>query len=231
MFHQIPLSTNGLVMPPDFPVASYESVYSKAFGFVHSANEVYSHFAGAWNAVAYRFLALTEYEREFTSAIADRSPSPIARHHQERQLFGFFSNGFSVFEAAFYGVFSLGALIAPTFFPIASAKDQQRINPTSAMNAIRAAFPSDPLNGSLNAITNDPAYIEWREIRNVLTHRAAPGRTFFVGGGGDDDLIPDQWKIKNISLDSNMAPVRREQLAILLTDFMREVDTFSKSNF
>jgi hypothetical protein len=92
-------------MPPDFPTEAYESVFSKSLEYVQSANDIYSHFAGAWNAVAYRFLAVADYECELISSLSQRSPGPKIRHAQERQLFGFFSNGFSVFEAAFYGAF------------------------------------------------------------------------------------------------------------------------------
>jgi hypothetical protein len=227
MKKSIRLSTNGLVMPLDFPAEAYESVFSKSLKYVQSANDIYSQFAGAWNAVAYRFLAVADYEREFNSLVSDRSPEPEIRHAQERQLFGFFSNGFSVFEAAFYSAFSLGALVAPIAFPITSAKDQQRISATTTMAALKATFPDDPINNLLGEISDDPAYLEWREIRNVLTHRAAPGRTFFAGIGGLDGL-PDQWKIKNITLDADMAPARRAQLSKLLTKFIDAVDVFSR---
>ncbi|NBX03534.1 MAG: hypothetical protein EBR02_05675 [Alphaproteobacteria bacterium] len=55
-----PLSTNGLVMPLDFPVADYEAIHSIVEPRTRKAKETYEQFAGAWNAVAYRFLALTE---------------------------------------------------------------------------------------------------------------------------------------------------------------------------
>lgn len=218
-------------MPRDFPVAALESIHSKAFAYRATQPEIYEHFATAWNAVAYRFLAVADYESEFTASLSMRLSDAAVRHEQEKHLFGFFSNGFSVFEAAFYGLFSLGSLFSAIAFPMATAKDQQRISPTSTIKAVRAAFPTSPLNAALHLIANDPAYVEWREIRNILTHRAAPGRRFYADLGGKDFSIPDQWKLKDISLDVDMAPGKRAQLSRLLSLFMNEVDVFAKAQF
>jgi hypothetical protein len=225
-----PLSINGLIMPPDFPVAEYESVHKRVEPRARSSKDIYEQFAGAWNAVAYRFLAVTEYETAFGASLSTGggSPKPSERYQQERDLFGFFSNGFSVFEAVFYGLFGLGAFLSTTNFPMSTAKDQQRISPSSTVAAIAKAFPGEPINQVLSGISSDPAYVEWREVRNILTHRAAPGRTFFVGIGTDDTL-PDQWKIKSIPLDAKMAPSRRGDLSRLLGLLLQGIDQFAKS--
>jgi hypothetical protein len=52
-------------------------------------------------------------------------------------------------------------------------------------------------------------------VRNVLTHRTAPGRTIFVSIGSDTDL-PPRWKIDNISLDENTAASRRTHASRML---------------
>jgi hypothetical protein len=80
----------------------------------------------------------------------------------------------------------------------------------------------------MGAVTRDSAYLEWREVRNVLTHRAVPGRTFFVGIGGDDVLV-DQWKIKNIPLDEKMASKRRAELSRLLGDMLAAIERFAEA--
>ena len=218
-------------MPPDFPVTEYESVHMVVESRASGANDIYEQFAGAWNALAYRFLAVTEYEAAFTASITafGSSPKPLDRHQQERDLFGFFSNGFSVFEAAFYSLYSLGAFHSGVKFPMGTAKDQQRITPSSTAAAIAKAFPDDPIQLAVDAVMSDAAYVEWREIRNILTHRAAPGRTFFVGIG-DDNVIPDEWKIKSIPLDVKMAPTRRSNLSRLISGLLRGIDQFAKSH-
>lgn len=216
-------------MPPDFPVVQYELIHKRAEPRAKTSNHVYEHFAGAWNAIAYRFLAATEYEGTFTASLAGAgsSPAPLVRFQQERDLFGFFSNGFSVFEATFYGLFSLGSFLSAAIFPLGTAKDQQRITPTSTAAALAVAFPGDPIHKIISTVLQDPAYLEWREVRNVLTHRAAPGRIFFVGIGGDNAL-PDQWKIRNIPLNMNMAPARRADLSRLLGNLLQGIDDFTR---
>jgi hypothetical protein len=218
-------------MPSDFPVAEYESVHKIVAPRAHTPQDVYEQFAGAWNALAYRFLAVTEYEAALTGSLAKAgtSPTPTERYRQERDLFGFFSNGFSIFEAVFYGLFSLGAFLSATSFPLSTAKDQQRISPSSTATAMANAFPGDPLQQVIIRVSSDPAYVECREVRNVLTHRAAPGRTFFVGIGGDD-VLADQWKIKGIPLDAKMAATRRIDLARLLCEMMQGIDQFAQSH-
>jgi hypothetical protein len=226
-----PLSTNGLIMPPDFPVAQYESVHGRVEPRARTSNDIYEQFAGAWNALSYRFLALTEYEAAFSASVArvgSRS-SPLERHRQERDLFGFFSNGFSVFEATFYGLYSLGSFINAAAFPMSTAKDQQRITPSSTTAAMAKAFPGDPIHQTISTVLSDPALLEWREVRNILTHRVAPGRIFFVGIGGDD-ILPDQWKIKSIPLDEKMASARRGDLSRLLSVLMQGIDQFAQSH-
>jgi len=217
-------------MPADFPVAEYESVHKKGETCATAQPAIYEQFAGAWNALSYRFVAMAGYGAALTDSLAKvgASPPPNERYSQERDLFGFFSNGFSIFEAAFYGLFSLGAFISPANFPIATAKDQQRISPAVTAGAVAKAFPGDPLQLVITRVSTDSAYVEGREVRNVLTHRSAPGRTFFVGIGGDD-VLADEWKIKSIPLDAKMANSRRADLARLLGDLVQGIDQFAKS--
>jgi hypothetical protein len=217
-------------MPPDFPVAFYEAVYKKVERRASTVPDLYEQFAGAWNALAYRFLALAEHEAALTVSLANlgASPSRLERYRQERDLFGFFSNGFSMFEAAFYGLFSIGAFVSSAGFPMSTAKDRQRISPSSTAIAMVRAFSGDPLNKIISSAASDPAYEECREVRHILTHRAAPGRTFFVGLG-TDDLLPDQWKIKSIPLDDGMPPARRADLARLIGGLLQGIDQFTKS--
>jgi hypothetical protein len=202
-----PLKTNGLVMPGDFPTDHYNAIYDQTLAQVAAATP--DQFAGAWNAVAYRFLAMTDEEQTFTALVVNTAPEPPIRYQQERSLFGFFSNGFSVFEATFYALFALGALLSPSHFPIATAKDQQKISPHATSAAFAKAVSTDPINAVIGGLLSNTEFIEWREIRNILTHRAAPGRTFFVSIGDVADApLPDQWKIKGISLDTQMAVAR-----------------------
>ncbi len=159
-------------MPSDFPTEHYVSINQRAG--THSTSQ--EHFAGAWNAVAYRFDAVNEYHTALTTSLDSSRYGVVGpeRSRQERDLFGFFSNGFSVFEAAFYGLFSLGALVCAAGFPIATPKEQKRIGPSFTAIQIQKAFPGDPILEVMTSVITDPAYVDWGDVRHVLTHRVAP---------------------------------------------------------
>src|SRR3989344_958539 len=113
------LKSNGLNISEGFPIASYELI----FEIINSApkdSKLYEHFAGAWNAIAYRFQAVVEHGNAFAALIATHgsTPPPEERYAQEKTLFDFYSTGFSTFEATFYGLYTIGAFISPAEFPL-----------------------------------------------------------------------------------------------------------------
>lgn len=214
-------------MPADFPVAPFERVYARLRPRAATHAAQYEHFSGAWNAISFRYWALCAYGEDFTASIdeAGAADNHDQRYRQERHLFGFFSNGFSTFEAFFYGMFAIGAILQPASFPLATPKDQQAVSPSSTERAFTTAFRGDPLLASFQAIFSDAAYREWKEIRNVLTHRTAPGRRIFVSIESDE-VLPARWKINDIPLDRNTAATRRAHAARLLGVVLEAAATF-----
>jgi hypothetical protein len=214
-----PLTVNALLMPADFPAAAFERSYLRVRRRATSQASLFEHFSGAWNAVSMRYTAIVAHGDEFTRLITAPSgtaPDPRHRYEQEEHLFALFSNGFSAFEAYFYGMFAIGAFLRPADFPLAIAKEQQSVSPTTAGAAYRRFFAGDPVINAFDAVFQDGAYREFREVRNILTHRTSPGRQIFVGIGSDEEL-PARWKINNIPLDGRMAGDRRAEVARLLT--------------
>jgi hypothetical protein len=211
------LAVNGLVMPTDFPSAPFEVAYSRVVTLAgrHPANV--EHFMAAWNAISLRFLALISDGDEFTASIGrtGSTASLEERYSQERHLFGFFSNVFSSFEAYFYGMFAVGAMLNAAAFPLTTPREQQAVAPGSTERAYSTAFSTDPLLTAFQAVFADPAYRELREVRNILTHRTAPGRRIFVSIESDEDLSPE-WKINNIVLDGATTAARRAHTARIL---------------
>jgi hypothetical protein len=57
----VPLMANGLFMPDDFPRESFEAIHKKIASSASGSENIYAQFAGAWNALSYRYLALTQY--------------------------------------------------------------------------------------------------------------------------------------------------------------------------
>jgi len=222
------LSTNGLVMPAEFPTASYEAVYSVLVKRAQANAQLYEQFSGAWNAVSYRYLAVVECSEAFTASIVEHGtgPEPLERYRQERDLFAFFSNGVSAVDASFYGLFAIGAFLSPNHFPMTAPEDQQRVSAGSTRGAYAKAFPGDPILTVLDALSKNAAYQEWRDVRNTLTHRAAPGRRMYVGIP-EGEPLPDEWKILNIPLNKHTTETRKRELAWLLTSMLDAARTFA----
>ena len=226
------LSTNGLVMPTDFPRAPYEKIHATLAAKADSQGIYYREHAGAWNAVSYRFLAATHYSEDFTSTIIKHkgSASTEVRYQQERALFGFFTNALSALEAAFYGIYAIGGLVKPGCFPFTSAKEQQAVNPASTRTIYDKVFPSDPIISVFDRVLKDGAYQELKQIRNILAHRSAPGRQIYLQLGNSEP-IPEEWKLLNIPLDDKLTAIRRAALAQLLAELLQGAQVFADARF
>ena len=102
------------------------------------------------------------------------------RCRQERLLFSFFSEGLSCLECSYYGFYFVGAMVDEgSFNPMA---DRRAITPSFVTKRYEARFRNEPLTQSMLDVDQCAEAKEWREIRNVLSHRAAPGRGFYQGG-------------------------------------------------
>lgn len=163
---------------------------------------------------------MAEHGDAFTAAIT--ASRDAERYQQERDLFCFFGNGFSTFEAAFYGLFVIGTLLVPSQFPFMSPAQQRNVSPRRTQKAYSKAFPGDPIIAVLTALLSHPSYQDCSNIRHVLTHRLAPPRNLVIGGS-------DEWKVLNIPLDGTTTGSRRSNLAKLLTTLLEAAAAFTKA--
>ena len=220
------LTPNGLAPHASFPLAPYEAVHAVVVARWSTAAS-YQQYSGAWNALAYRFHGAVEAGTKFQKLLRDSGshPAPQQRFHQEEALFNFFSNGFAAFEALFYGLFAIGSCIDPGAFRLETQKEQQRVSPSHTNETFKRAFASDPILSAFANVFSDPAYQRWRDMRNVLTHRAAPGRRMYVGIGRND-APPVEWKLNGLPLDAVLVPSHLAELASLIADVLSAAATF-----
>ena len=223
------LSNNGLTAHQDFPVEPYEIVHARAANR-WSQEASYSHYTGAWNALAYRFHGALDAGARFQKSLKDFGPHPAPhqRYQQEEALFNFFSNGFAAFEAMFYGLFAIGSFIDAQAFPLTTPKDRQRVSPSSTADAFQRVFPNDLILDAFAGLFADPSYQRWRDMRNILTHRAAPGRRMYVGIG-TDDAPPVEWKLNDLALDAALVQKHQRELAHLIANVLLATDKFLNS--
>jgi hypothetical protein len=171
--------------------------------------------------VAYRYSGAADCRSRFVDSLGrfGDGPEPAERGRQETYLFGFFSGAFSVFESVFYAAYAVCAMNRPQDFPFGTPKDRQQITPTKTKDRIKAAFPSDAVVGALETFLGRAPYQQIKETRNILSHRASPGRRFYVGLG-DDDAPAAHWKLNDATLDAAFLPAQQAALETLLGELL-----------
>lgn len=224
------LSTIGLEMPEDFDAVPYEAIHSRVVAWKDTCPDAYAQYAGAWNAVAYRFMSCAEHDAAFTKSIQQGgdAPPPPERYIQERELFSFFVTGLIVIESFCFGLFAIASMVDSENFPIKTAKDLRFINLQHTVIQFTKAFPEEGIAITLRKTLGDDTYKEWKEIRNILAHRAAPGRTIYVPTRRSAPAA--LWKV-GIQLDENTTFSRRKWLATIMDSLLRETDNFTARSF
>jgi hypothetical protein len=148
----------------------------------------YDHFYSAWVGVAFRFRACALHYHDFIEVFRRTSGTAqnLDLYQEDDALFGFFVKGLSALESFYYGLYALGALImTPTQAPSVPPPDQflwldpgeskklKRIVPEGVRDTFKTTFPELPLTEYLEHLIDDPHYQAWRDMRNILAHRAA----------------------------------------------------------
>jgi hypothetical protein len=224
-----------LDFPDDFPVTSIDALHAHLSDRQPNTSPKpaeWSEWATALNGVAYRFIACDEAAAQtIVSLSASDSPPQPERARQENNLFSFYTMGLSILESLSYGIYFVGALADPAGIP--SGVRRRDVTPSLAASAFADAFPHEPLTMRLNDLVSSDEFKNWSLIRHALSHRGAPGRTFYEGGGpssGVDWNLP----IKQIDLSQELLPAtieaRRIWLGARVAEIVDAAATFALAN-
>jgi len=224
-----PLKTNGLVIQ-DFPREKYESIHVILSGKYPERTE-YEHFSGAWNAISYRYKATIDYGNDFVKLLQlyGTTPQPEKRYLQEQALFNHFNSCFSVFESMCYGFFAIGSIVSPELFPINDPADQRKISPETTKRTFQKVFPDEQITKTLIELIDDSDFENIRNIRNILTHRTAPGRKIYLNIG-EDETPPTEWKLNNKPLNELIVKSNEDNMKRLLNNSLTAGEVFCKSH-
>lgn len=183
------LNTVGIEMPDGFPTAVVWRAHERATGALGSDNPAWREFGGGWNGTAYRFVDCSNHSAAFTASFREDGPAPVPpkRYEQEAALFGFFVAGLSSIEGFVYGMHALAWGTGQGEFAMATDDARRQVSVRLAAERFAQAFPDDDITRELAALRGDPQFTEWSEVRNILTHRAAPGRMIDLQLGGPND--------------------------------------------
>lgn len=224
-------------VPNDFDDAAYHAIQKNVSQFVNEP--AWESYAGAINAVGFRFAAMDESHDRFVAAISDEKAFHPAgpRFRQEEALFAFFVNGCSTVECLYFALFNIAACIRPQKFSALTAKDLRDVNPKEVVKRFAHAFPSDPFTELLRTVKNSSELAAMAEHRNYLVHRGAPARHHELGmfapgsvvdiGAAKSAMIasnpqapPTDW-LKNLSLSAEMTNGPRTWIGQTVSEIMR----------
>jgi hypothetical protein len=104
------------------------------------------------------------------------TPEPDEHVRQDQLLFEFFASALSSLECLAFGLCAIGEHLRPNAFPVRAKPSLIKFD--FAAQAFSAEFPGDALAQALAAVDGSSEMKDLRETRNILTHRAAPGRTY-----------------------------------------------------
>ncbi len=149
------LSTNGLIMPQDFPVAEYSLCTKELSPARAQFPKFMSSSAGRgmlWRT-AFSLLQST------VPLCPSRWPQAPARHRSKGPNKNAICSDFLVTASRYsnppFTDYLPSALLSPTAFPISTPRDQQRISPSSTLDALTKAFAGDPIIGVTSTILSE----------------------------------------------------------------------------
>jgi hypothetical protein len=223
----------GIEMPQDFPTEAHNTLVRILGPYQPSNPVVWSELAAGWNAVATRFRSTANADQAYTASISSTNAlkSHEELHLQNEALFAFFVNGYAALDSFAYAVFSMGALLRPSSFPMDTPAHLRAITPKATQSRFTAHFPNTSIEARLSALLIDPKFERWGLIRNVLAHRAAPARHHHMHIGSSSPDTTDWEILDGIALNEQTTASERPWLATTLTDCVVAMADFATVNF
>jgi hypothetical protein len=176
-----------------FPTDAYNRVHELVNGRGRFGKRLDSQWRASWNAVALRYDSLLAHDVAFRKAYASPS-TPENRSLQERELFGFFASGSSLFECCGYATHALLAGCHVPSFRLLTYREQRRVDLPRLLPSLRLARPRSRLTTGYGRLLTARKFREMQEIRNYLSHRSNPPRTIHLSAGGGTTQ-PDRWRL------------------------------------
>ena len=227
---------SGLMMPSSFPDNLFQTVKARIFSKVPSDLPGWNQIGSSHNAVRYRLRACSDYSEEFVKCVENFGdlPPPEERYQQERQLFGFFVSGYAAFDSFAYFAYFTAAHLRPSQFPTQLPGHIKSIGCKTIPVPFARVFPGEDISVALNSLLADQMFKDWDDYRNVLAHRAAPGRVMYASVGSSTRDPAADWKMDpaaNLKIDASLTAPRLAWLVHTLSDLVVAADSFTQKHF
>ena len=196
-------------LPDDFPQTQLEAEYRRLLVLLSDCPEKQL-LTGGFTAAAYRYRAMADYEEDYLESFRHPDLDNLeTNYRQDRALFGFLVNGLSSVEAFCFG---LKAVMAWANQEVLDEQAQKNVTPERVSRELTKNWPDETLTRELSDLLNSDDHDEWKTLRNLLAHRAAPFRDYTLVVGGDSSV---KWRVgaRRIILDENTTADWRRFLA------------------
>jgi hypothetical protein len=223
----------GIDLPVEFPALSHNEVVRVLSAYQLTQKQIFDEIIGGWKAIAIRYNSAAHADERYTASIT--SHHALRSHDelfiQDEALFAFFVNGYAAIESFTYAVFAISALLRPAEFRMTSETDRRAVTPNATNKRLSAQFPGSVIARTVDGLVRDPLLKGWRDVRNVLAHRAAPSRHHYlhVGTSGPHRTV---WEILDgIVLDDQTTATCRTWLAATLSACVPAAEAFVMEHF
>lgn len=223
-------------MPSNFPDAQFEALKDRVVAKLPNPSEVLEQLLGGHNGVRFRLRACADYSDEFIESVlrVGNAPPIEKRYQQERQLFGFFVSGLASLESFIFFLYFMGVPLRPEAFLIAKPGHLKSISLKATTERYKRKFSSEGITTALEAVLNNSLLEEWEDCRNILAHRAAPGRNLYASVGSTAPDPPASWKLdptRKLLINETLTRPRLDWLISTLADLIARTDTFTQKYF
>lgn len=197
----------------------------------------YALFACGWNGLKHRLRAATEFSASFAASVLRSSAPPgEQRYEQERDLFGFFTNLLSAFECFFFAINGAAAIVDPNKFPIRPANQLRAATPQNVTDRFKQRFANATLTTLMDRCVAADQYRRLSDVRNFLSHRAAPPRFIYLSTSSDRPATmplnptdePNNW-LMDWRLDDKMTGAFMSWADKMLLDLVEAAKGFVKA--
>lgn len=216
-------------LPADYPTVLTEQCYRKLLDAIPVGSYGRELMGYGFKGVAYRFRATSEYQREFECSISapgGAAPPADEEFLQERCLFGIFTSGLASLESLTFAIHALAGHYEPGYFSLERG-GLRNVSPAAVSGAMQK-WPAAPIAQVLGSLISDSVYAEWKDIRNILSHRVVPPRLISIQPGRKIKTYWHLTKAQFSSADESLHGVtagRRIWLAKQLTMLWQAIDS------
>jgi len=179
-----------IALPPSFPKDKFQEFgllaaqfFPKLLsdGFLSDPLQSRIHLDRSWMAVAYRYRECAEHNEEFKALLRGANElwkewgaDEEQNYKLEKCIYGFFTNGLSIFESLGYCLYFVGAALQTVDFP--HVQQPKKITLDKTAKAFQAAFPGLLITSRLAALPQEPEFKRLDTVRNILAHRLSGRR-------------------------------------------------------